>query len=638
MATTPANTGGTPATNPGTVVIHDPAGQVNIQQPLTVLNQGTLQTLVPTGTNPAPLHTQTQSGISSTPVVPGVVQATAPQNASPVVIQNPAAIPQIKQENFSVILNTGQNTGLQTTAGAPQVFQIIPAANSGGSGLLQFTGAPQGGAQGGLVLQDGGIALSNVQMASCGGPALGSQGSIVSSVGSLSAQGRASPLLVVSSMASSTVPTSSMVFTNPGTPQSLTQQNTPVRTPGGTPQHPPGTPTATTPGGATVVGNISSPATPAPLHSPAILTQVGTPVGVMRTPQHPRTPQGTQGCGSMASSPAPAMSPAMKAVSTIGGSKMGALSPASLVHQASPDPKSCPTISKKCKITDGKVTKGSPMKPETRPAKSALEIVAAVAPFLSSTANVVTSPQKVMTSAGPMLLTPTKYKALVPKPGHITPTKSPPFSMNSPVKASPTRKLLQKQVRSILPKGFVYTNTVSPAKKAAKNISARARKRGRPATIRKVMNLSPRKPIRPNLPIEMTSLSNSPPDGSELKDDDDIDEVIAGENDFTSEYDTMDSDPYVSDENEKKDPSGANNKENKSVKSQVKKIRKKKSQQKRKRKYSELNDSDGNDTEDSNSQFPASYSRQDSQEDEADDNAEDENHLAELMAASTTIR
>ena len=92
---------------------------------------------------------------------------------------------------------------------------------------------------------------------------------------------------------------------------------------------------------------------------------------------------------------------------------------------------------------------------------------------------IVITPTKTSPSA---LYSPKRYPLLAPKHDDS------PVKVYSPLKRtpkSPRRKILQQQARAIAPKGLVCVPPyVSPTKKAAANITAKARRRGRPAYLK----------------------------------------------------------------------------------------------------------------------------------------------------------
>ena len=109
--------------------------------------------------------------------------------------------------------------------------------------------------------------------------------------------------------------------------------------------------------------------------------------------------------------------------------------------------------------------------------KNALEVIASYAPYLlSPSAN--RDQQKVLET------TPKKkseFVKLAPKPTPPGFSPSPPVPFHVPkVKASPKRKLLNRQAKAILPKGFIVRSfDVSPSKKAASSLVEKAKNPGR---------------------------------------------------------------------------------------------------------------------------------------------------------------
>ena len=279
----------------------------------------------------------------------------------------------------------------------------------------------------------------------------------------------------------------------------------------------------------------------------------------------------------------------------------------------------------------------TPTKCADTPTKSAVEIMAAVAQYITTTptkdrplplfktpsphrAYTLTTPKKTRTPGRDLLQTPIKYRNIAPKPGQITPTK-PITPLKKP--KSPRRRILQQKAKAILPKGFVVsTYSLSPTKKAAASLSRKAR-----------CHSSKGDGLRKILPKPSVKSKGQPAEACVEDETDDMDDVDVLETDFASEYDTLDSE-YVSDENQ-----SAEEKENvkagplKTTSKSPVKAKRQRRWKKKSKPQTDYNDS-GSDNEDERISFNFRFGGNDSQnEEEADDG-----HLAELMAASSTIR
>ncbi|OWF39043.1 GON-4-like protein isoform X2 [Mizuhopecten yessoensis] len=257
----------------------------------------------------------------------------------------------------------------------------------------------------------------------------------------------------------------------------------------------------------------------------------------------------------------------------------------------------------------GNVTPENVRHSEESPAKSALEIVASYAPFIYSPLKSDTlSPEKFSELIQlSQERTPTKSSAFVPRYRPVAPN---PF-FSSPTKTvspflgkdkSPRRKQLAKKAQAICPKGFVLKNYVSPSKKAATNIVHRVLKRNIPKIL-------PRNSPRSELQIKIRSPDSSKKKSSQFSDEE------KGEYDMIESEDLSDdNDDVVNSEKTRGKIGRSGNKSNQ------------KSRQKVARPESDDTQSEN---EDGNDLY-------DSQNDDEED-LDDEDHMAELMAASSRI-
>ncbi|XP_013382000.1 GON-4-like protein [Lingula anatina] len=265
------------------------------------------------------------------------------------------------------------------------------------------------------------------------------------------------------------------------------------------------------------------------------------------------------------------------------------------------------------------------------PTKSAVQIMASVAGFmitppkrvLNLNEDALHSPpqignfSKLSTQKAvkmPQLVSP-RCRTIAPKTPEKTPTKTvSPFLKK--IQKSPRRQLLQQQARAILPKGFIFTApSVSPSKKAAHAITEKIRRgglsRNMPTILRRssrLRQLLPKDPAKESFDLQVV------PEGDIPDEDEDQDDDLAdADAEAASEYDTMESE-YVSDENQQ-------DKENQEDASKIKPQTKKKLTKKRttQRKTNRVigPPSDGSDDE--------------------DESPDEDDHLAQLMAASSTI-
>ena len=255
--------------------------------------------------------------------------------------------------------------------------------------------------------------------------------------------------------------------------------------------------------------------------------------------------------------------------------------------------------------------------------KSALEIMASYAPYFVSPSTLTNPESKCRCSSE------RKYRPVVPKLLAQSTGKSvsPFLDKIERTKTNPRRQKLQQKARSILPKGFVLNTYSSPTKKAASSLVDRAKGMKSPRGKSKRL-FSPQKssgaglrrilPNPSNLSKSLDDISgrNSDADVQEL--DDDID----SQKDTASEYDTQESEfmsddlfeAYDNDEDfetaEENENYNANALDEKSADTES----------------DDTQSEDGNETQDDG----------DSQEENMD--VDDDEHLATLMEASTTLR
>ena len=245
--------------------------------------------------------------------------------------------------------------------------------------------------------------------------------------------------------------------------------------------------------------------------------------------------------------------------------------------------------------------------------RTAVEIMAAVAPYLTNIMTSSPSADVEETNTGRQQATPTKtrYRSVAPRPGDNPRTSPPKFNLLPLRKQkSPRRKMLQQKAKSILPKGFIINTYVSPSKKVAANLAAKARRSGRP------------KGSRDTRPRTRSCRFRTDDTDKEEKQSEDVDLMAAGDIERSSEYDydTIDSDYEENDAADKEDSRNHND-------ALITSSRK---QSVKKRLYGRgSHDSDTqSDTEDGTT-FGTTPDSQDDDE---------EGHMAQLLAASTTIR
>ncbi|XP_060074147.1 GON-4-like protein [Ylistrum balloti] len=260
----------------------------------------------------------------------------------------------------------------------------------------------------------------------------------------------------------------------------------------------------------------------------------------------------------------------------------------------------------------GKITPENTHHSEKSPAKSALEIMASYAPFIYSPLRSDTlSPEKFSElNQQSQERTPTKSSAFVPRYRPVAPN---PF-FSSPTKTvspflgkdkSPRRKQLAKKAQAICPKGFVLKTYVSPSKKAANNIVHRVLKRNVPKIL-------PRNSPRNELQIKIRSPESSKKKSNQLSDE----EIMS-----KGEYDMLESE-YLSDDNDDAEKMAGKIRRNGT-----------KNNQKARQKTTSVTRPESDDTQSENEDGNDLY---DSQNDDEED-LDDEDHMAELMAASSRI-
>ncbi|XP_033750127.1 uncharacterized protein LOC117334553 [Pecten maximus] len=263
----------------------------------------------------------------------------------------------------------------------------------------------------------------------------------------------------------------------------------------------------------------------------------------------------------------------------------------------------------------GNITPENVCHSEKSPAKSALEIMASYAPFIySPLRSDALSPEKFSElNQRSQERTPTKSSAFVPRYRPVAPN---PF-FSSPTKTvspflgkdkSPRRKQLAKKAQAICPKGFVLKSYTSPSKKAANNIVHRVLKRNVPKIL-------PRNSPRNELQIKIRSPDSNKKKSNQFADEDTI---------LKSDYDVLDSE-FLSDEND--DTVISEKMREKIARSGNK------SNQKSRRKTPVVTRPESDDTQSENEDGNDLY---DSQNDDEED-LDDEDHMAELMAASSRI-
>lgn len=135
-----------------------------------------------------------------------------------------------------------------------------------------------------------------------------------------------------------------------------------------------------------------------------------------------------------------------------------------------------------CQSIPKQTNSGSDVSSAEKTQKSSLDVVAALAPYFISPIRKNSGSLQSTTEK-----TPTKRKLPTLAPKSVSPSQRPvplsfsdlsPIKRKSKVNSSPRKKHLQQQVKTILPKGFVYSPfDTSPAKKAASSLVDRAKHR-----------------------------------------------------------------------------------------------------------------------------------------------------------------
>ncbi|KAJ8304229.1 hypothetical protein KUTeg_017812 [Tegillarca granosa] len=205
------------------------------------------------------------------------------------------------------------------------------------------------------------------------------------------------------------------------------------------------------------------------------------------------------------------------------------------------------------------------------------------------------------------------FRPIAPKPNTPPPTLQLDIPKRSRGKRSSPRKIsFQQQARAICPKGFVIKTYVSPSKTAASSIKNRVLRRGI-----KIL------PTPLDMPKKKLHITVKPSKGKKLQEVEE--EGVLSRNDTASEYDTMESE-YMSDDNVD---------ENTTDTAKTSKGSARKNQKNRKSRRKRNSDSCKSLESDDTQSETEEMSQDDSQNEE--ENLDDEDHMATLMAASTTI-
>ena len=248
--------------------------------------------------------------------------------------------------------------------------------------------------------------------------------------------------------------------------------------------------------------------------------------------------------------------------------------------------------------------------------KSAIEIMASFAPYFISPSTLLGSKTSCQCSSE------RKYRPVIPKLAMpASASKVSPFlDKKEKGKSSPRKRQLQQKARSILPKGFVLSTFTSPTKKAATSLVDRAKGMKSPRGRSKRL-FSPQKMgsgFRNILP-KAVGLSKSLDDMSRRNSE--LDDDVDSQKDTASEYDTQESE-FMSDdmlESYDNDDDFENAEDNENFNSNtLDKTADTESE--------DTQSEDGNETQDDG----------DSQEENMD--VDDDEHMATLMEASTTLR
>ena len=270
---------------------------------------------------------------------------------------------------------------------------------------------------------------------------------------------------------------------------------------------------------------------------------------------------------------------------------------------------------------NGTPNSGHKSNPGTPISKSALEIMASYAPYFMSPSTVMNPESRCHCTSE------RKYRPVIPKLFTQNTGKTvSPFLDKVEKKTNPRRQELQKKARSILPKGFVINSYTSPTKKAASSLIDKAKGMKSPRGRSKRL-FSPQKsgtafrrilphPVGLSRSLEDVSARSSDADGHEF--DDDVD----SQKDTASEYDTQESEFMSDDMLESYD-----NDDDFEAVEDIENFNSNALDEKSADTESDDTQSeDGNETQEDG----------DSQEENMD--VDDDEHLATLMEASTTLR
>ena len=281
---------------------------------------------------------------------------------------------------------------------------------------------------------------------------------------------------------------------------------------------------------------------------------------------------------------------------------------------------------------EGTPNSGNKSNSATPGSKSAIEIMASFAPYFISPSN--------MTNQEPrcQCVSERKYRPVFPKLSTASNACTvSPFLDKEKSKSSPRKKQLQQKARSILPKGFVISTFTSPTKKAASSLVDRAKGMKSPRGKSKGL-FSPQKgtglrKILPNLLVPSKAvvnithkiISDTSKNERNLNKNEkfETEDDLESQKDTASEYDTQESELMSDDMLETFD----NDEDFEVVENENQNVNNNAGEEKSADTESEDTQSeDGNETQDDG----------DSQEENVD--IDDEDHMANLMEASTTLR
>ena len=282
---------------------------------------------------------------------------------------------------------------------------------------------------------------------------------------------------------------------------------------------------------------------------------------------------------------------------------------------------------------EGTPNSGNKSNSATPGSKSAIEIMASFAPYFISPSNMTNQERRCQ------CVSERKYRPVFPKLSTASNACTvSPFLDKEKSKSSPRKKQLQQKARSILPKGFVISTFTSPTKKAASSLVDRAKGMKSPRGKSKGL-FSPQKgtglrKILPNLLVPSKAvvnithkiISDTSKNGRNLNKNEkfETEDDMESQKDTASEYDTQESELMSDDMLETfdndEDFEVVEENENQNVNNNA-------GEEKSADTESEDTQSeDGNETQDDG----------DSQEENVD--VDDEDHMANLMEASTTLR